>query len=249
MSPTSESRRAFRLAVAVASAGILAHMALVTSGCNGSDGDGPSGRSTVQGTVSSFSAGGAFYMPREQASPMVAWLTGVMNVFIPEAHAAVAGVTVELEGTGLKGTTDDRGFFIISGAPGGDRVLRFTMNNQSVAYPLRVPDNGVVTLDNVRISDDSVGVGRVSVVETPDDNNNDNVSGNSNSNGNANRNANRNDNSDDNGNDNDDDDSINGNSNGNANANANTNGNSNSNGNDNDDDDDDDDDNGNGNRR
>ena len=218
---------------------VSAHVALLVVGCDSGGGSGPDGNSTIQGTVDSFSAGGAFYMPREKESRLMELARHVMNLVVPEAKAAVQGVTVRLEGTDLSGTTDDRGFFIISGAPGGDRELTFSYNGQSAALPVNVPDNGVVTLDRVRVNNGSVGVGRVSVVQAPSDNSNDNQAGNANANANANTNTNTNQNTNTNRNDNGDDDNVNSNSNSNGNTNQNANDNDDDDDNDNDDDDDD----------
>lgn len=193
---------------------LSAHILVLSSGCEGGGGDGPDGSSTVQGTVDSFSSSGAFYMPTEPGGPLEQLARHILNVIVPQAHAAVRGVTVSVQGTGLSGTTDDTGFFIISGVPPGAQVLEYTLNGQTERLNVNVPDNGIVTLNNITIGGGSVRVASVQVVEFDDD---DDDNGNSNDN-------------DDNGNDNDDDDNGNDNS-------------DNSNSNDNDDNDDDDDDN------
>jgi len=174
-------------------AALLAAVAIgLSTACDGGGGGGgPDGSSTIQGTVDSFSGGGAFYMPREKGGRLEQLADSVIEWFVPSAQAAVGGVTVSVAGTDLSGTTDETGFFILSGVPGGNQTLIFSYNGQTSTLPVVVPDDGLLVLAGVDVVNGNVNVDNITVVE--------------NENGNDNGN-------DDNGNDNGDDD--NGNDNG-----------------------------------
>ena len=183
------------------------------AGCGGGSDDGPPGGSTVSGDVASFAGGSVHYLPHAPQG----LLARARNLLLPDAWAAVAGVTITVQGTDLEATTADDGSFIISGVPGGVQTLLFTYNGITKSLDVTVPENGTIRLNDVDVGDDGVDVGSVEVEVNPDDDN-----GNGNDNGdddNGNDNDdNGNDNDDDNGNDNDDD---NGNDNGDDNGNDN----------------------------
>lgn len=185
-----------RILLSVFVLALSAHILVLSSGCEGGGGDGPDGSSTVQGTVDSFSSNGAFYMPTEPGGPLEQLARHILNVIVPQAHAAVRGVTVSVQGTGLSGTTDDTGFFIISGVPPGAQVLEYTLNGQTERLNVNVPDNGIVTLNNITIGGGSVRVASVQVVEFEDDDNSNDNDDDDNGNDNSD-NSNSNDNDDD----------------------------------------------------
>jgi len=198
----------------VAGTAIMLHSAILLSGCDGGSSGGPDGGGTIQGTVDSYSGGGAFYMPEPKGTIMQQWARSALEFVVPSARAAAAGVTVSVQGTDISGTTSDDGFFILSGVPPGAQTLEFSFNGSTATYAVIVPENGVIIMEGVDVNNGNVDVSNIQVIEdddSNDDNSNDNGDDNSNDNGDDNSNDNgddnSNDNADDNSNDNGDDNS------------------------------------------
>jgi len=186
------------------------YSATLLSGCDGGGGGGPDGRGTIQGTVDSFSGGGAFYMPEPKGTIIQQWARSAVEFIIPSARAAAAGVTVSVQGTDISGTTSDDGFFILSGVPPGEQTLEFSFNGSTATYKVNVPENGVIIMEGVDVNNGNVDVSNIEVVEDDDSNDDDNSNDNADDNSNDNDDDaedNSNDNADDNSNDNDDDNS------------------------------------------
>jgi hypothetical protein len=114
-----------RLAAIAAVAGLFS-----LTGCDSGDGSSPEGTSTVQGNVASYSIDGVAYVPGEET--------------------AVGGVGVHMMGTDLSTTTDDNGYFIMSGVPAGLHQMQFMFNGQISTIDVNVPDDGIVTMQDIR---------------------------------------------------------------------------------------------------
>lgn len=124
--------KTIKLGWLVCAAGLLT----LAGGCeSGGGGGGPSGRSTIEGNISSFPAGG-----------------------VTVVGVGQAGVHVEVVGTDLSGETADDGSFVISGVPGGSQTLEFARGGVRKSMGLNVPEHGVVHLDDVKIDDGGVHV-------------------------------------------------------------------------------------------
>ena len=133
---------------------------VLIAGCYSGDGGGPEGTSTIEGTVSSFAIGNASYVP--QGMPGI--LCEVINFIVPDAEAGTGGVGVHMVGTDLSTTTDDYGYFIMSGAPAGRHQLQFIFNEQTSVLDVDVPEDGTLTLSDIRCTGQQTAkVGRMSV--------------------------------------------------------------------------------------
>ena len=99
------------------------------AGCNSDNGTGPTGNSTVQGNIASFSAGNASFAP------------GVKGV---------GGVEVHILGTDLSTTTSLGGDFVMSGVPAGDHEMQFMFNDQTSTLQVSVPEGGALILEDIR---------------------------------------------------------------------------------------------------
>ena len=193
--------------------------ALIMASCEiSSHSSDSNGGSRIEGTVNSFSGGGAFFKAYQ---PGV--VAGLLDLAVTPALAGVAGVRVTVEGTDLSVTTGEDGSFVINGVPEGRQELIFSLDGATTSLEVDVPGDSVVILNDVNVSGDSVSVGSVAVEpieDGSDDNDNDGADDNSGSDDNANAN----DNVDDNANTNDNiDDNANANDNVDDNANANDN--------------------------
>ena len=121
-------------------------MLFYLAGCDGGDESGPGGTSTVQGNVLSFSVGSVSHVP--PGKPGI--LAALVNLIVPDAEAAAGGIGVHMVGTGLSSTTDNDGFFIMSGAPAGRHQLQFMFGGQTSTLEVDVPDDGTLILDDIR---------------------------------------------------------------------------------------------------
>ena len=122
---------------------------LTICACTGAGGGGLAGAATIRGTVVEFNGSGE----------------AVMDLLVPNAHAAVGGVTVLVDGTDLATTTDDDGFFIISGVPPGlDIRLIFSRDDRDAVFTLDVPRDSEIDLRNIRVVDEVVQVDEIAVI-------------------------------------------------------------------------------------
>lgn len=145
----------FRFSVTATVMGLL-----ILAGCNGGDGSSPSGTSTVQGNVSSFSIGNVSFVPPGKPG----FLAAILDILVPRAEAAVGGVGVRMMGTDLSTSTDDNGYFIMSGAPSGDHQMRFMYNEETSTVDINVPENGTVTMGDIRcVGQQAASVGHMNV--------------------------------------------------------------------------------------
>lgn len=197
-----------RSAAAVAVA-LALHGLLVTIGCDSGGGGGADGRSTVQGTVNSFSVAGNYYAPSKEPSLLPRLLVSVADLLMPPARAAVAGVSVSVQGTDISGTTDGSGNFILSGVPGGQQVIVFSYNGQTSTYSINVPGYGNVELSGISVNDSGVTVSEIEIEEYEDESENENENGNDNDDGDNDNEDDEDDDDDDNDNEDDDDDNDN----------------------------------------
>jgi hypothetical protein len=114
--------------------------------CFGGGGNSFAGAATIRGTVIEFDP---------QATNDTATLT-------------IEGVLVEIAGTDLAATTDENGFFIISGVPPGDHEVIFTFNGESAIWPQSVPANATVEMQNIQIDREEIIVEEV-IIDVPSD--------------------------------------------------------------------------------
>ena len=152
-----------RLAV-VAAAGVVSIGLTACEG--GGGGDGPAaGASTIQGTVVSFQGGGLAFIPvqRTWGERLLADVTGL---FVPNAHAAINGVEVNV--AGATAVTEEDGFFVISGVPPGAQEIVFTFNGETATLLIDVPSNAVIRLGGVSVSNGQAQVREIEV-EIEDD--------------------------------------------------------------------------------
>ena len=117
------------------------------TGCDSGSGSGPEGTSTVQGYVTSFSVDGVTYVPHGRSGGV---LMAIMDFLVPPAEASVGGVGVHMAGTDFSTTTDDNGFFIMSGVPGGNHQIQFLYQGQMSTVDIDVPNDGVVTMHEIQ---------------------------------------------------------------------------------------------------
>lgn len=153
-----------------AAAALGAGLALsLLAGCEGGGG-GSSGQSTVQGNVKNFSSQTAYFHPyRESVIAKIS--SAILDFAITPALADTtpAGVTVTLEGTDLVATTDSEGHFVITGVPAGSYVLVLTYNGVTASYPITVPDNATVKIDDIVVNNGTVTVREIEIEADDDD--------------------------------------------------------------------------------
>lgn len=127
---------------------VIGFMASLITGCDSSDsgGDGPSGSSTISGTVTDVEGASA-------AGGFVAVRAGVVT----------EGVRVRVVGTDLSTTTVAGGFFIISGVPAGSVTLRFEFGGVVGDKQVDVPENATIEIPDIRVRSGSVSSGRVDI--------------------------------------------------------------------------------------
>ena len=147
---TSNEAGTNRLAAAMAGALAAATMAFFAGCGGGGGGGGPSGNSTIMGTVKSYKTVASVYLPSERVNGLAKVVGTIADLFVPQAQAAVAGVTVKIKGTDLSGTTASDGLFVISGVPAGTRTVVFEFNGDSVEIEVEVEKGSTVHLDGVK---------------------------------------------------------------------------------------------------
>lgn len=195
-----------------AAVALIVMVTVWSTGCGGGGGDGPEGSSSVVGNVRSVSGGGATYVPSAPATKLQRLARAAASL-LPNAWAAVEGVSVRIVGTDLVATTADDGSFVFSGVPAGERQIVFTFGSTVSSLLINVPENATVRLRDIDVSSGGVDVSNVEVeIEDDDDNgngNDDNANGNDDDDNENDDNGNDNDDGDDNGNDNGGDDNGN----------------------------------------
>lgn len=139
-------------------------LALLVASCN-DGGDGPSGNSTVTGSVRTFSTGSALYLPEARANAVVRLVRGLGDLLVPAAKAHVQGVQVTIEGTDLSTSTAEDGTFIISGVPAGTQTIVFDFEQITATLTIVIPTNAVIHLNNVDVFTTSVSTGKTVVVK------------------------------------------------------------------------------------
>lgn len=138
-----------RIAALVAS--LAAGVALFMSSCESGGGDEPSGKSTVQGSVASFSTATALFLPVQRKAGVGRFLAAVSEIMLPAARAAgMGGVGVRIVGTDHQTTTADDGFFIMSGVPGGSHQMQFSFNGANAYMQITVPDDGTLYVNGIQ---------------------------------------------------------------------------------------------------
>jgi hypothetical protein len=153
------TKRMSLIRFAASLASLFAAAAVVITGCENSsdDSDGPSGSSTVQGTVETFE----FALLRQSPPPprnVREFLAALGDLIVPPAHATVANVVVRVVGTDLETETSENGFFILSGVPPGNQQLEFAFAGNLGTYSLNVPDGAVVTLSGIGFKGETITV-------------------------------------------------------------------------------------------
>lgn len=140
-----------RYMAALAAVAIVMGVLPLFTGCGpGDSGSGPTGTSTVQGNVSSFTTGTALFLPTQEARGLERFLAGLSDLLVPSAHAAgLGGVGVRIMDTDLQTTTADDGSFVMSGVPAGDHQMQFSFNGVNAYMNINVPENSTVSLHNV----------------------------------------------------------------------------------------------------
>jgi hypothetical protein len=126
------------------------------------DSDSPSGNATIQGTVTTFTLS---QMRPSLPPPRNAreFFAALGDLLVPPAMATVANVNVRIVGTDLETTTDANGYFILSGVPAGVRQLEFAYAGNLGTYSVGVPESGVVTLNDIHFSGQTITVGDVQI--------------------------------------------------------------------------------------
>jgi len=132
---------------------ILASLIAFGFGCDtgGSDDD-ISGTTTVEGTIQSFTTDElAQYMRTPEKNMLVRTLQALCSAFIPDASAATVspGVHLSVADTDLSTTTDENGFFIISGVPQGNQRLLCEYKGEYAVINFYCPSNSTICLNNV----------------------------------------------------------------------------------------------------
>jgi hypothetical protein len=154
----------------------MAGLCTIPSGCSVSDGD---GGAMISGTIKAFVGSGVVYMPvAKPQHPLARAVTAVLDLLVPSAQAAVAGVTVIVEGTGIEATTLEDGEFVLTSVPAGTQVLVFSFNGETARYQISVPENATITLEGVTIQGTSVSIDEVRIdgVAQPADEDEENAS-------------------------------------------------------------------------
>lgn len=149
---------------AVAAAAITMGVLLAFTSCESGGGSSPSGTSTVQGNVSSFTTGTALFLPAPKSRGFERILRGLSDLIVPSAHAAgMGGVGVRMVGTDLHATTGEDGSFVMSGVPGGDHQMQFSFNGANAYMDINVPDDSTVSLHDVNCRGSVASVGHMDV--------------------------------------------------------------------------------------
>lgn len=136
--------------IAALAASLAAGAALFIASCDSGGGDGPSGKSTVQGSVASFSTATALFLPEARPSGVERFLAAVSEMIVPRARAGMGGVGVRIMGTDHQTTTADDGFFIMSGVPGGSHQMQFSFNGTNAYMQISVPDDGTLYVNGIQ---------------------------------------------------------------------------------------------------
>ena len=152
--------------VALALAGSLLMVSCESTGVGGT------GSSQIQGTVNSFSSGGATFKAVSPGDEPGRTLAGFLDLVVPPAMAAIGGVTVHLAGTDIATSTDANGSFILSGVPGGEYELVFSYGSASASMTLDVADHTLVTISGVDVSGDNVSYASMTVTDVSSGTNN-----------------------------------------------------------------------------
>lgn len=129
-----------------------AGLVLLLSSCeNGGGGSGPSGKSTVQGTIIAFSTDTALFLPASQPAGVKRLFAALSEIAVPSAHAAgMGGVGVRIVGTDHQTTSADDGFFIMSGVPGGNYRMQLSFNGTNAYMQISVPDDGTLYVSDIQ---------------------------------------------------------------------------------------------------
>ena len=131
----------------------LTSLIVLGIGCDsGDDGDDVSGTTTVEGTIQSFTIDGvAQYLRTPKKNILAQSLHALYDVFIPNASAQTEAqdVQVSVANTDLSTTTDENGFFIISGIPQGNQRLLCDYQGQRAEIDFYCPSNSTIYLNNV----------------------------------------------------------------------------------------------------
>ena len=135
------------------------------TGCDSSgSGSSPSGKSTVQGNVSSFTTSTALFVPAPKLRGIERVLAGIADLLVPSAQAAgMGGVVVHMVGTDLRTDTADDGSFVMSGVSGGDHQMQFSFNGTDAYMNITVPDDGTVSLHDVKCQGSVASAGHMDV--------------------------------------------------------------------------------------
>lgn len=124
-------------------------LVMFISSCD-SGGDGPSGKSTVQGNVTSFSTDTTLFLPASRPSGVERFLAALSELAVPNAKAGMGGVGVRIMGTDHQTTSADDGYFIMSGVPGGSYQMQFSFNGTNAYMQISVPDDGTLYINNIQ---------------------------------------------------------------------------------------------------
>jgi hypothetical protein len=123
--------------------------------CESGDGETGEANSVVSGNVVSFDMVSFRHAPLPATSPWQRWGRAVWDLVVSPAWAAVQwGVEVELEGTGLKRTTNNDGTFAIDGVSAGAHRLVFRYNDLVASSPIQVGSGVRVELSDITIAAD-----------------------------------------------------------------------------------------------
>ncbi len=147
---------------------IVVSVALLVSACSSGGDSGAasgSGSSSVEGNVRSSTfamltpTGNEEYSSQSKEYSLVAlfkFLSPVQTVF---ASSTVSGIHVSVGQLGT--TTNSSGYFRIDGVPPGTHQVMFSQNNQTASTTIRVGEDEMVSIQNIRMSGSDAHAGNI----------------------------------------------------------------------------------------
>lgn len=131
-------------------------LALFVLGCESDSDDSPSGTTTIEGTIDTFTVTGTASqynsLPVERENILSLLAKALGDMLVPNVYADAQyrqGVRIHVDGTGLSTETDQNGYFVLAGVPEGEQTLYCEYAGERAELGLYCPSNSTIRLNNV----------------------------------------------------------------------------------------------------